>query len=263
MIRKIIKIDEDLCTGCGECITGCAEGALALVNGKAKLVKEQFCDGFGDCIGTCPTGALTIEERESDEYDEESVKVHIMNERGEEGLKKFMEAGTAHAAKSQPPSGGCPGMREQSFKRDAAPVTATPLSAAPVGQVVRSEIEQWPVMLHLVQPGAAFFKEKELVILSTCSPVSCPDVNWRYVRGRGVVIACPKLDKTEGYVEKLAGIFREAQVPKVVVVRMEVPCCGGLTRMVMMAREMSGRPDLPVEDVVVDLKGNIKEVHDL
>lgn len=263
MLRKIIKIDEELCNGCGECIVGCAEGALAIVNGKAKLVKEQFCDGFGDCIGTCPTGALTIEERESDEYDAEAVKVHVLNERGEEGLKQFMETDAAHAAaeKKTVPQ-GCPSMIQRTMKQPAA-AAQTASSALPDGQVIRSELEQWPIMLHLVQPSASFFKDKELAIISTCSPVSCPDVNWRFVRGRGVVVACPKLDKTEGYVEKLAGIFKESLVPKVVIVRMEVPCCGGLTRMVMMAREMSGRADLPVEEVVVDLKGNILTVKEL
>ena len=131
------------------------------------------------------------------------------------------------------------------------------------GQMVRSDLEQWPVQLHLVQPGAPFFKDKELVILSTCSPIASADVHWRFIRGRGVVVACPKLDRTEPYAEKLAGIFRESNTPKVIVVRMEVPCCGGLSMIAREALALSGRTDLVVEEVVVALNGDVRDVRPL
>ncbi len=263
MKRKIITINEDLCTGCGNCIVGCAEGALQLVDGKARLVKEQFCDGFGDCMGTCPTGALTIEARESDAFDPEATKANLLATQGAQAVARMEEAERAHAARaavppaSAPVGGGCPGMRVRTPppKADAA---ATPTTTGLPGQVIPSDLQQWPVQLHLVQPGAPFFKDKELVVLSTCAPVASADVHWRYLRGRSVVVACPKLDRTEPYVSKLADILREPTIPRVTVVRMEVPCCGGLSRIVREAAAASGRTDLAVEDVIVGTDGTIR-----
>lgn len=263
MKRKIIEIDEALCNGCGECITGCAEGALQLVNGKAKMVKEQFCDGFGDCIGTCPTGALKIIERDADAYDEDATREHVLKTGGQEALKRFQDANAQHdAAPKQPPAGGCPGMKIRfDTKKPAAPATAI---AAPVsGQVIASDLRQWPTQLHLVPTQAPFFENRELVVLSTCSPSASPDVNWRFVRGRGIVIACPKLDRTEGYIEKMTEIFKSNGIPKVIIVRMEVPCCGGLTMMVKEAAARSGRTDLIVEEATIGLDGELRSTQQL
>jgi len=260
MKRKIIEIDEALCTGCGDCVIGCAEGALQIIDGKAKVVKEQFCDGFGDCIGTCPTGALKIIEREADAYNISATREHVLSTGGEKAVKRFDEANEVHDAKeaaaSQPKTGGCPGMAIRMGKPDAAkPETPTANSAG--GQVIKSDLVQWPIQLHLVQPSAPFFKGKELVILSTCAPVASPDVHWRYVRGRSLVVACPKLDRTEGYVEKLAGIMAQNDIPKVIVVRMTVPCCGGLSMMAQQAHAASGRSDLIVEEVTIGIDGEL------
>lgn len=244
MKRNIIEIDEDLCNGCGQCITGCAEGALELIDGKAKLVKEQYCDGLGACIGECPTGALKIVERDAEAFDEEAVEVHL---RGRD---------VPAPATPPPAGGGCPGMQVRFQQGGGVPAQATPVQDGS-GQVIRSELNQWPTQLHLVPVQAPFFKGRELVVLSTCSPSASPDVNWRYVRGRAIVIACPKLDRTEGYVEKLAGILRENDIPKVIVVRMEVPCCGGLSAMVNEAVRRSGRNDLQVEEAVIGLQGDL------
>ena len=261
MKRKIIEIDDELCNGCGNCITGCAEGALALVDGKARLVKDQFCDGFGDCIGECPTGALQIVERESDAFDEDAVKQHLLKTQGEEAVQRMEAAAEKHAhaaeAPPHPPAGGCPGMR----MREKPAGTAAPAATAGSGpeKVIPSELTQWPIQLHLVQPGAPFFENRELVVLSTCSPIASADVHWRFIRGRGVVVACPKLDRTEDYVEKLAAILAEPSIPSVIVLRMEVPCCGGLTQIVQAAVEGSGRTDLEMREVVVSLDGEIRE----
>jgi Pyruvate/2-oxoacid:ferredoxin oxidoreductase delta subunit len=259
MKRNIITIDEGLCNGCGNCITGCAEGALQLVNGKAKLVKDQFCDGFGDCIGTCPTGALQIVERDSDAYDEDATRDHVEKTRGADGVAEFDAAAQKHDAPPAPAprSGGCPGSMARMLKQDAPKAAPTTTSQGPAGQVIPSELNQWPVQLHLVQPGAPFFAGKELVVLSTCSPIASPDTNWRFVRGRGVVVACPKLDRTEGYVEKLAAILSDSSIPKVIVVRMEVPCCGGLSQIVAQAAASSGRSDLIVEEATIALSGEL------
>ena len=266
MKRKIIEIDEDLCTGCGDCIVGCAEGALQLVDGKAKLVKEDFCDGFGDCVGTCPTGALQIIEREAAEFDEEATIEHVRKTQGDEAVQRMLDAAVEHEAKEtneeKPKTSGCPGMQVRMTKADEAKAQATATTAVS-GQVIKSDLEQWPVQLHLVPPKAPFFEGKELVVLSTCSPVASPDVHWRYVRGRSLVVACPKLDKTKGYVEKLAGIMANNNIPKVIVVRMEVPCCGGLTMMTQQAHAMSGRSDLVVEEVTIGLDGELRATKQL
>lgn len=275
VLRKIITIDEEKCNGCGNCITGCAEGALQLINGKAKLVKETFCDGFGDCIGTCPTGALKIEERDSDEFDLDKTYEHVKTIRGHSSAESMAKSFNAHIdapKKSACSSGGCPGTMARVLDREnsetpksskgdmpsSAVKSVLPAGVEDVPQVIKPEITQWPVQLHLVPPKADFFESRELVVLSTCAPVSCPDVHWRYIRGRSVVTACPKLDKTDGYVEKLAGIFSSNNIPRVVLLRMEVPCCGGLTYMVKQALALSGRGnDLIIDEVWIKLTGEI------
>lgn len=254
--RKIIKIDEDLCNGCGECVSACAEGALQLIDGKARLVSEQYCDGLGDCLGECPTGALTVVEREVAAYDSEQTREHVMRTGGAEAVSRFNEAEQKH---QQKPSGsGCPGMRELFAKPEAQPkpVASVSSSSAPA-QVVPSDLQQWPVQLHLVRPGAPYFSGKELLLLSTCGPVASADVHWRFIRGRSVVLACPKLDKTEGYIEKLAGILQDATIPALVIVRMEVPCCGGLTRIAQEALRLSGRTDLSIVEETLALNGEV------
>lgn len=242
MKRKIIEIDEGKCNGCGACVTGCAEGALKIVNGKAKLVNEVFCDGLGACIGECPTGALKIIEREAPEFDEAAVQ--------------------QHAQKKTPPAGGCPGMKLR-FAEPSKVEKSKVESRGIAGQVIPSELNQWPTQLHLVPVEAPFFKNRELVVLSTCSPSASPDVNWRFIRGRAIAIACPKLDRTEGYVEKLTAILASNGIPKVIIVRMEVPCCGGLTMMVKEAARRSGRIDLIVEEATIGLDGELREVKEI
>jgi NAD-dependent dihydropyrimidine dehydrogenase PreA subunit len=260
MKRKIIEINEELCNGCGDCIVGCAEGALQLVDGKAKLVKEDFCDGFGDCIGTCPTGALQVIERDAAAFDEEATIEHVRTTRGEEAVKRMLEAAEEHEAKEKaapkPAGGGCPGLKLRfgnKPKEEQPQSQSTEIS----GQVIKSDLDQWPIQLHLVPPSAPFFEGKELVVLSTCSPVASPDVHWRYVRGRSLVVACPKLDRTEGYVEKLAAIMAQNNIPKVIIVRMQVPCCGGLTMITQQAHAASGRTDLIIEEVTIGLDGEL------
>ena len=158
--------------------------------------------------------------------------------------------------------GGCPGMQVRMKKAEEAKAKAAATTEAS-GQVIKSDLDQWPIQLHLVPPAAPFFDGKELVVLSTCSPVASPDVHWRYVRGRSLVVACPKLDKTEGYVEKLSAIMAQNNIPKVIVVRMEVPCCGGLSMMTQQAHAMSGRSDLVVEEVTIGLDGELRATKQL
>jgi len=260
MKRKIITIDEAKCNGCGNCVTACSEGALQIVNGKARLVKDHFCDGFGDCMGECPTGALKIEEKDVAGFDVAATTSHLQQTGGAEAVRRMNEAQKRHEhsepAAPPPPAGGCPGTRMR-FTPKAAAMSAPPASTPDAGHVMQSDLQQWPVQIHLVQPGAPFFKNRELVILSTCAPVATADVHWRFIRGRAVAVGCPKLDDTEGYAEKLGAILSEPTIPKVTVVRMEVPCCGGLTAIAREAIRLSGRTDLAAEEVTISLDGDV------
>lgn len=267
LARKIIHIDEELCNGCGQCIDACAEGALQLVDGVARLVGDVLCDGFGDCVGECPTGALTIHERAAAPFDLEATRAHVARQGGAAAVGRLEDAARAHGLRPRPvlrmappAHAGCPGSRARILGDTPAAGTPEPVGGSGPRRAIPSELRQWPVQLHLVQPGASFFQDRELVVLNPCGPVASADVHWRFLRGRSVVLACPKLDDTDAYVEKLAAIFSEPSIPRVLVVRMEVPCCGGLTRIVQEAAARSGRRELAVEEVTLGLNGDLQRV---
>lgn len=220
--RKIIEIDRDLCNGCGLCTTACAEGALALDDeGKAVLVREIFCDGMGVCLNVCPTDALTIIERESSDYDPEATRQHVLQTRG------------AEAAAAVHPGHG---------SDDAPP--------AP------SELTQWPIQLHLITPQAPYFKNADLLIAADCTAFALGSFHSDLLKGRKMVIACPKLDETGPYVEKLAALIGENDLKSLTVAIMTVPCCGGLRYMVEKAVALSG-VDIPFDTVVVGIDGQV------
>ncbi|MGE5479098.1 MAG: ATP-binding protein [Chloroflexota bacterium] len=293
MKRKIIRIDEDICNGCGNCVPECKEGAIQIIEGKARLISDLFCDGLGACLGHCPEGAITIEEREAEPYDERKVieslasqpasvlKAHLMHlrEHGETqllaqafaamalvGLRNpLIEEEAAAEAKralgsmhnhSHHGGGGCPGSRMITLEQ-AAPKAPQPKEKGDYGA---PQLAQWPVQLHLVSPYAPYFRSKDLSIISTCSPLASTDVHPRYLAGRACVVACPKLDNTEPYPEKLAEIFKANATPKAIVVVMEVPCCKGLTKIALAARAFSGREDMPIEEHTIGLDGSLKKV---
>lgn len=255
MKRKIISIDEDLCDGCGNCVTDCSEGALQIIDGKAKLVKEQFCDGFGDCIGSCPTGALQIVEREAEVFDIDATKHHLGSTQGKEAVWRLNEAQKRHREKEKPIAHhhqSCPGSMMRIMEKGGKPQNA---AFHGIPQAIPSELAQWPVQLHLVPPNAPFFKNKELVFMNTCGPLASADVHWRFLRGRSVIVGCPKLDDTRNYNAKLAEIITEPSIPKILIVRMEVPCCGGLTMMAVEAAKISGRTDIVIEEHIIGING--------
>ena len=252
MKRKIIEINEDLCDGCGQCIDGCHEGALALVDGKAKLVKDFFCDGLGACIGDCPTGALKIVEREAAAYDEEAVAVHLA--KSASGGAGHGHPHHAHAhAHAHASGGGCPGSAMRTLNPAHAAQAQGPATA---DQPPPSQLGQWPVQLMLVPPHAPFLKGSDLVICADCVPFTVADFHARYLAGRSVVVGCPKLDDLGHYAQKLADMVEQARPSRVTAVIMEVPCCRGLAQVVMDAVSRSGL-DIPVEIHVAGIRGGI------
>ncbi|MBI2520239.1 MAG: 4Fe-4S binding protein [Bdellovibrio sp.] len=263
MKRKIVKIDEELCNGCGDCVTDCSEGALQIINGKAKLIREDFCDGFGDCMGACPTGAIIIEERETVAFDKDATKQHLMDSIGPDAVLRMEEAQKRHEhgniRKDSPHGilmhgGGCPGSQMRQFDRTSNNHVSSQEGHRP------SQLAQWPVQIHLVSPQAPFFNQRELVVLNTCAGIASANIHKDYIKNRSVTVGCPKLDDTSRYAEKLASILRNPTIPKVIVTIMEVPCCYGLSMIVQQARAMTGRKDLVVEEHTLSLSGERKTV---
>lgn len=235
MIRKIIKIDEEKCNGCGACATACHEGAIDMVNGKAKLMRENFCDGFGDCLPSCPTGAITFEEREAPEYDEEAVKAA-------QKLKK---------ANAQGHHGGCPGSRFMQFEKTLASEGDGVLTA---GKPV-SRLNQWPVQIKLLPANAPFYNGAKLLIAADCTAYAYANLHEEFMKGKITLIGCPKLDMVD-YTEKLTEIISSNDIKSVTVVRMEVPCCGGLQAAAEQALRNSGK-FIPWQVVTISRDGRI------
>ena len=284
--RKIISIDESLCNGCGACVAGCHEGALQLIDGKARIVSELYCDGLGACIGECSAGAITIEEREAMPYDERAVMARIVPQ-GEETVKAHLEhlqkhGETAYVRQALDylkesgimmnflPSGpedretssgmekplpcGCPGSMSRSF------VAPAKVSGTTHGEVqLPSQLSQWPVQLHLLNPQAGHFQGADVVLAADCTAYAYGDFHRRFLRNRTLAIACPKLDcNKESYVAKLVGMIDSAGINTLTVVIMEGPCCGGLVRIARMAAEQASRK-VPLKKVVVGVQGEIVE----
>jgi Fe-S-cluster-containing hydrogenase component 2 len=234
-VRNIVKIDEEKCNGCGLCAKACAEGAIQIINSKAKLVSEVYCDGLGACIGHCPEGAITVEKREAAEFDKEATKKHL-----EEQKKVREQVGFV-----------CPGMMAKMLRGkgsgDVAGITAIP-----------SQLSHWPIQLMLVPAGAPYFAGADLVLAADCVAFAMGDFHNRFLKEHSVVIGCPKLDDTELYIEKLADILKANRLKSLTIVHMEVPCCFGLTRIAKDAIVRSGL-SMSFEDVTVDLDGSIKK----
>lgn len=237
MVRKIIHIDEEKCNGCGLCASACHEGAIDIVDGKAKLVRENFCDGFGDCLPGCPTGAITFEEREAPAYDEKAVQ-----EAKEK--KKVDEMKFSHH------EGGCPGHQTMQFDQ------STEASPVPTGRPV-SRLGQWPCQIKLVPTQAPFFDGAKLLIAADCTAYAYANMHEDFMKGKITIIGCPKLDAVD-YSEKLTAIIRDNDIKSVTIVRMEVPCCGGLQRAAETALQASGK-FIPWQVVTISRDGRILE----
>ena len=236
MIRKIIQIDEEKCNGCGACADACHEGAIGMVNGKAKLLRDDYCDGLGDCLPTCPTGAISFVEREAAAYDEKAVQEHMQKK----------NAQTTASAGSHT---GCPGSRMQQFKRQE--------TASPIPAQVTSQLGQWPCQIKLVPVSAPYFNGAKLLIAADCSAYAYARMHDDFMRGKITLIGCPKLDSID-YSEKLTQIIQSNDIQSVTVVRMEVPCCGGLELAAKKALQASGK-FIPWQVVTISVDGRILE----
>jgi NAD-dependent dihydropyrimidine dehydrogenase PreA subunit len=289
MKRDIVKINEDLCDGCGQCIPNCHEGALQIIDGKARLISDLMCDGLGACLGHCPQGAISIEQREADAYDEvkvmelmvaqgkNTVIAHLIHLK-EHGEHEFMKQGLGYLMKNKEKlgfsieevthtvhnsghkhdgdschSGGCPGSKSVNFASEKSSEISIDLNAFEV----RSQLTHWPVQMHLINPLASHFQSSDLVLAADCVAFSMGDFHGKFLKGKTLAIACPKLDSgLEIYMEKIVRLIDDAKINTLTVMMMEVPCCGGLLQIVKQAASMAKRK-VPVKAIVIGIKGDI------
>jgi len=286
MIRELVKIDEKLCDGCGYCIPNCHEGALQMIDGKARLVSDLLCDGLGACIGHCPQGAITIEKREAEPYDEikaiqliipkgkNTVVAHLKHLRDHNETDYMKEAveymrvnkgslpfdlneviREMHRPKigvmQQPHAAGCPGSQARTIERKPA------MTSTPILEPSQSELRQWPVQMHLINPAAGYFKNSDMILAADCVAFSMGNFHSKLLKGKTLAIACPKLDQgMDNYMQKTTHLIDEALINTLTVVMMEVPCCGGLLQMVQKAAALASRK-VPVKKMIVSVEGEI------
>ena len=247
--RDIIRIDEEKCDGCGACVLACAEGAIKIVDGKARLLSENYCDGLGACLGECPQGALTIEQRESDEFDEHAVEKHLEEMAKDQHLPCGCPSTTVQQFErpSEPLPCGCPSIQIQQFGGTSETAVATPQ---------KSTLTHWPVQLTLVPPNAPFLQGADVLLAAHCAPFAYGGFHQDFIKNHAVICACPKLDDAQAHQQKLTEILRQSDIRSLDVVRMEVPCCGGLTALAQQAIADSGK-DVPLKEITIGVKGDI------
>lgn len=267
MKRRIIKIDEDKCTGCGECIPDCPEGALQIIDGKARLISDLFCDGLGACIKKCPENAMTIEEREAEEYNEKKVMVNIikgginvikahlkhLKEHGEEKLLKeaieYMKENNIEVPELEDKPCGCPGSMQRDM-RDKMPTSDNNIK-------MDSELRNWPIQLKLMNPNASYLNDIDLLISADCVPFTYANFHSKFLKGKVLMMLCPKLDSDiDSYIEKLANIFKTKNIKSITIVRMEVPCCGGVEMIVEAALKKANK-NIIIKEYTISIDGEI------
>ena len=250
MIRTIIQIDEDACNGCGLCVSACHEGAIGLVGGKARLLRDDFCDGLGDCLPACPTGAISFVEREAAAYDEEAVRA---------AQKAAAPAAASTVASAVPapaaPAGGCPGSLSRFFGHGGEGASGRGDDESADEGRSPSRLAQWPVEIKLVPARAPYFEGADILVAADCTAFAYADFHRDFMRGKVTLIGCPKLDGVD-YADKLTDILSSNNVASVMVAHMEIPCCGGIERAVRTAVERSGK-DVPVEVAVISTRGEL------
>lgn len=275
MKRKIITIDEEKCTGCEECIPNCPEGAIQIIDGKARLVSDIMCDGLGACLGHCPEGAITVEEREAEEYDEKKVMVNIVkagpntikahikhlrdhnqNEYLQQALEYLQDNNIDIPEEKEEPMTkpavhqGCPGSKTMAFHKDTEPESNR-------GGKRPTELSHWPIQMHLISPNAPHFQGSDLLLAADCTAFSLGDFHKDFLKGKTLAIACPKLDDGKDiYLDKLIALIDGARINTLTVLTMQVPCCSGLLRLVQEAVEAAER-EVPIKNIVISVQGEI------
>ncbi len=249
VVRKIIEINEELCDGCGNCVPSCAEGALEIIDGTARVVADVYCDGLGACLGECPVGALKIIEREADDFDEEAVEEFLAEKKQKEATEPRVMPMV---------SGGCPSAQMQTFKTTTTASASSRSDAATSAPEAESALSHWPVQIMLVPPTAPFLKGADLLVLADCVPVAFPTLHQDFLQGKAVMMGCPKFDDAQHYIEKFAQICKVSGIKSITAVVMEVPCCSALPMIVKKGMELSGAP-IPMEEVVISTRGKVLE----
>jgi len=248
-IRKIVNIDENKCNGCGLCVPNCAEGAIKIIDGKARLISENLCDGLGACLGECPLGAISITEREADEFDETAVHEHLNRKEGQ----------TCSGNHGHQAGGGCPGSRAMAINRQEDAASAAAVSSSDIEVKIKPQLAQWPVQLMLVPEKAPYFENADLLITADCVPFAYPNYHLELLKGKKVVVGCPKLDDNGYYVEKLTGMLKNNNIKSVTVAFMEVPCCGGIVMAAERALQLSGK-NIPLHKVRIRISGEAEKL---
>lgn len=236
VMRNIVKIDEEKCNGCGLCVNACAEGAIKIIDGKARLVSEIYCDGLGACLGHCPEDAIIIEQREAKDFDEEATKKYLVKEKNAQMQTDFV----------------CPGMATKQLRKKAVTDEKIQIGTIP------SQLGQWPVQLKLVSPHAPYFADADMLLVADCVPFTMGDFHNRFLKDHRIAVGCPKLDDVQFYIEKLVAILQANKLNSLTVIHMEVPCCSGLTQIARQAIAQSNM-EMTFEDVTIDLQGSVKQ----
>lgn len=244
-VRKIVSIDESKCNGCGLCIPNCAEGALKIIDGKARLIKDIYCDGLGACLGHCPMDAITVIEREASDFNQEAVDEFLSQKKTEENKEEKIEMNNPVDMHMR----GCPGSRMRMINRQASEGDTPNVKTT-------SRLRQWPVQLNLVPVNAPYFKGADLLITADCVPFAYANYHNDFLKDRAVVVGCPKLDDVSFYTEKLSDIIKNNELESITVLRMEVPCCGGMAMAAKNARDMADS-DVPVKVVTIGIEGEV------
>lgn len=266
-VRKIIKIDEELCDGCGLCVPDCAEGSLVIVDGKAKLVADRLCDGLGACLGACPTGALKIIERTADEFDEEAVEEYLKELKKKEQATQSQSGCGCSSAQVQDLAapklgGGCPSAQIQTFSGSAhMEQMQKQAGLAPMNPNNESALSHWPIQIRLVPPTAPFLKDADLLIAADCTAIAALNFQTEYLQGKKVVMGCPKFDDAEMYIQRFTEILQQSGLNSITILIMEVPCCASMNVIVKEAIKRAGS-SIPVEQITLSRQGTeIKRIN--
>lgn len=255
-LRKIVQINEDKCDGCGLCVPSCAEGAIKIIDGKARLLSDNLCDGLGNCLGECPQDAIEIIERDADEFDEAAVHQHLQKE-GK--AMNHNHTPNQHSHGGHHHGGGCPGSRMMEINRQENQQKSASVSSDDIEVKIKPQLTQWPVQLMLVPQNAPYFEGADLLITADCVPFAYPNYHLDLLKGKKVVVGCPKLDDIQYYTEKLTGILANNNIKSVTVAFMEVPCCGGIVRAAEQALAESGK-NITFTKVRIGINGDAQKV---